>query len=43
MNFGKTTENANDNWKIAISLFRGTAKNYNDTQKKLLSEELARQ
>lgn len=42
-NLGKTTEKANDNWKIAIDLFRGTATNYNDIEKKLLSAELARQ
>lgn len=39
----KGTEKKNDDWKIALDLFRGTATNYNDIQKKLLSEELSRQ
>jgi hypothetical protein len=39
----KKTDKQNDDWKIALDLFRGTATNYNDIQKKLMSEELSRQ
>lgn len=41
--FSGKTAKMNDDWKIALDLFRGTATNYNDIQKKLLSEELSRQ
>lgn len=39
----KKTDKKNDDWKIALDLFRGTSTNYNDIEKKLLTEELARQ